>query len=71
MQACSDGSCERVRLLIGKKKANLEHRGNFVDEEGRESVGTPLISAICRDHPEVVELLIDYGANLDYRFNVF
>ncbi|KAL8997779.1 MAG: hypothetical protein Q9169_003028 [Polycauliona sp. 2 TL-2023] len=58
--AASNGDIERVRrLLQGKAKSFIDV--NAADEEGR----APIIYASCFGHEEVVEALINAGANVD------
>lgn len=55
LESCRSGNISKVREIITVK----EHI-NQVDEHGR----TPLITATCYNHPDIVELLMMQGADL-------
>lgn len=57
MMACEEGSIELLDLILRYQRVNLEAK----DQDGT----TALTYAAINDHQEVVEALINWGANID------
>jgi ankyrin repeat protein len=65
--AAEEGEVESVKFLLGREDLDIDELGieHPTNRRGTKDMGTALHHAVRRGHREIVELLVERGANVD------